>query len=204
MAADAFTGGLTSEAADPMLYMGAQDRFSPVVILRAKAGVDPIPTVRAVIAQLDATLPPPRVADIESAMARSIAGPRFTMTLLVAFTALALLLAAVGLYGVMAFSVAQRTREIGIRIALGATRRTVAKSILWQGTAMALFGGAIGLVGARWGTKLLEHMLYGVDETDAMSFVLGGAVLVATAMVACIVPMRRAVSVDPLTAIRSD
>ena len=204
VAADAFTGGLTSEAADPMLYMGTQDRFSPVLILRAKAGVDPIPTVRAVIAQLDATLPPPRVADIESAMARSIAGPRFTMTLLVAFTALALLLAAVGLYGVMAFSVAQRTREIGIRIALGATRRTVAKSILWQGTVMALLGGAIGLVGARWGTKLLEHMLYGVDETDVMSFALGGAVLVATAMVACIVPMRRAVSVDPLTAIRSD
>jgi predicted permease len=204
VAADAFTGGLTSEAADPMLYMGTQDRFSPVVIVRAKPGVDPIPTVRSIITQLDATLPPPRVADVESAMARSIAGPRFTMTLLVAFTGLALLLAAVGLYGVMAFSVAQRTREIGIRIALGATRRTVAKSILWQGTAMALLGGAVGLIGARWGTKLLEHMLYGVQQTDVMSFVLGGVVLVATAMVACIVPMRRAIAVDPLTAIRSD
>ena len=204
VAADAFTGGLTSEAADPMLYMGTQDRFSPVLIVRAKPGLDPIPTVRSIVTQLDATLPPPRVADVESAMARSIAGPRFTMTLLVAFTGLALLLAAVGLYGVMAFSVAQRTREIGIRIALGATRRTVAKSILWQGTAMALLGGAVGLVGARWGTKLLEHMLYGVQQTDVMSFVLGGVVLVATAMVACIVPMRRAIAVDPLTAIRSD
>jgi len=204
VAADAFTGGLTSEAADPMLYMGTQDRFSSVVILRAKPGTDPIPTVRSIITQLDATLPPPRVADVESAMARSIAGPRFTMTLLVAFTGLALLLAAVGLYGVMAFSVAQRTREIGIRIALGATRRTVAKSILWQGTVMALFGGAIGLVVARWGTKLLEHMLYGVEQTDVMSFALGGVVLVVTAMVACIVPMRRAIAVDPLTAIRSD
>jgi predicted permease len=204
VAADAFTGGLTSEAADPMLYMGTQDRFSPVVILRAAPGSDPIPTVRSIITQLDATLAPPRVSDIESAMARSIAGPRFTMTLLVVFTGLALLLAAVGLYGVMAFSVAQRTREIGIRIALGATRRTVARSILWQGTAMALLGGAVGLIGARWGTKLLEHMLYGVEKTDAMSFVLGGVVLVATAMVACIVPMRRAIAVDPLTAIRSD
>ena len=204
VAADAFTGGLTSEAADPMLYMGTQDRFSPVVIIRAKAGTDPLPTVRSIITQIDATLPPPRVADIESAMARSIAGPRFTMTLLVVFTGLALLLAAVGLYGVMTFSVAQRTREIGIRIALGATRRTVARSILWQGTALALLGGAIGLIGARWGTRLLEHMLYGVQQNDVMSFVLGGVVLVATAMVACIVPMRRAIAVDPLTAIRSD
>jgi putative ABC transport system permease protein len=204
VAADAFTGGLTSEAAAPMLYRGDQEGFSPVVIVRAASGKDPIPAVRSIVSQLDATLPPPRIADIETAMARSIAGPRFTMILLVAFTGLALVLAAVGLYGVMAFSVAQRTREIGIRIALGATRRHVARSILWQGTTLALLGGAIGLIGARWGTKLLEHMIYGIDRTDATSFVLGGLLLVGTAIVACIVPMRRATAVDPLTAIRSD
>jgi putative ABC transport system permease protein len=204
VAADAFTGGLTSEAAAPTLYMASRKRFQAVLILRAAPGRNPIPTVNAIVAQLDPTLPPPKISNIETAMARSIAGPRFTMVLLVAFTVLALVLAAVGLYGVMAYSVAQRTREIGIRIALGATRRDVARAILWQGTALALVGAVVGLFGARWGSKLLEHMLYGVSRSDAASFALGGLVLVGTAMLACIVPMRRAVSVDPLVAIRAD
>jgi len=201
---DAFTGGLTSEAADPMLYMVNRDLFQPVLIARVKAGFDPVPTIRAIVSQLDPMLPPVTVSNLDDAMRRSIAGPRFTMMLLVSFTVLALVLAAVGLYGVMAYSVAQRTREIGIRIALGATRRDVARSVMWQGTALALLGAGIGLFGARWGSRLLEHMLYGVARSDAASFALGAAVLVGTAALACIVPMRRAVAVDPLVAIRAD
>ena len=202
--ADAFTGGLTSEAAAPTLYMAGRDRFQPVLITRFKAGFDPVPTIRAIVTQLDPLLPPATVTELDDAMERSIAGPRFTMMLLVVFTVLALVLAAVGLYGVMAYSVAQRTREIGIRIALGATRRDVARSVMWQGTALALFGAGIGLFGARWGSKLLEHMLYGVSRSDAMSFAIGALLLVGTAVLACIVPMRRAVAVDPLVAIRAD
>ena len=137
-------------------------------------------------------------------MTRSMAGPRFTMALLVAFTVLALVLAAVGLYGVMAYAVAQQTREIGIRIALGATRSSIAKSVLSRGVVMALVGALVGTVGARWGTKLLENMLYGVTRTDGLSFAIGVAVLILTAVVACVVPMRRAVSVDPLVSIRAD
>jgi putative ABC transport system permease protein len=137
-------------------------------------------------------------------MMRSVAGPRFTMALLVVFTLLALVLAAVGLYGVMAYAVAQQTREIGIRIALGATRASIAKSVLSRGVVMAVAGAVVGTLGARWGTKLLESMLYGVARTDAASFVIGVTVLIATALVACLVPMRRAVSVDPLISIRAD
>ena len=201
---NAFTGGLTTEAAAPTLYLPAGDLHEPSLILRVSGDADPIPMVRSIIAQLDPLLPPASIRNVDDAMRRSIAGPRFTMTLLVAFTVLALVLAAVGLYGVMAYSVAQRTREIGIRIALGATRRDVARSILRQGTALAVVGAAIGLVGARWGSKLLEHMLYGVGRSDVASFAIGAAVLVATALVACIVPMRRAIAVDPLVAIRAD
>jgi putative ABC transport system permease protein len=203
---DAFTGGLTAEAGAPTLYMPSRSHHKPVIILRAAAGRDPIPAIRGIINQLDPMLPAPTatVSNVEEAMARSIARPRFTMVLLVSFTLLALVLAAVGLYGVMAYSVAQRTRDIGIRIALGATRRDVARSVLRQGSVLAIVGAAVGLLGARWGSKLLEHSLYGVDRSDVASFALGAIVLVATAVLACIVPMRRAVAVDPLVAIRAD
>jgi ABC-type antimicrobial peptide transport system permease subunit len=103
-------------------------------------------------------------------MQRSIAGPRFTMTLLVIFTGLALVLAAVGLYGVMAYAVAQQTREIGIRIALGATRSAIASSVLRRGVLMAATGALVGALAARWASKLLESMLYGVGRTDPASF----------------------------------
>jgi predicted permease len=204
VAADALTGGLTGDASRPMLYTPAMELYRPALMLRAAPGTDPIPAVRALIRQADAALPPPNVTNVEDAMARSVAGPRFTMALLVAFTLLALLLAAVGLYGVMAYAVAQQTREIGIRIALGATRSAIARSVLSRGVVMAAVGALVGTVGARWGSKLLEHMLYGVTRTDAPSFAIGVAVLVVTAVVACLVPMRRAVSVDPLVSIRAD
>jgi putative ABC transport system permease protein len=202
--ADAYTGGLMSEAGAPTLYLTGRELFQPVLILRTAPGTDPIPTVRSIVAQRDPLLAPATITNIGDAMERSIAGPRFTMMLLVSFTVLAVVLAAVGLYGVMAYSVAQRTREIGIRIALGATRRDVARSVMWQGTVLALIGAGIGIFGARWGSKLLEHMLYGVGRTDAASFALGALVLVGTAVLACVVPVRRAVAVDPLVAMRAD
>ena len=124
---DAFTGGLTAEAGTPMVYVKSTDLFEPVVIIRAAAGADPIPGIRSFITQADPALAPPTISNVENAMQRSVAGPRFTMVLLVAFTVLALVLAAIGLYGVMAFSVAQQTREIVIRIALGATQTGIAR-----------------------------------------------------------------------------
>jgi predicted permease len=202
--ADAFTSGLTSDATRPIIYMASTDLFRPAVMVRAAPNADPMPAIRSLIAQADPRLASPNVTNIESAMRRSIARPRFTMTLLVTFTGLALVLAAVGLYGVMAYAVAQQTREIGIRIALGATRSAIASSVLRRGVLMASAGALVGVLGARWASKLLESMLYGVGRTDPLSFVVGVLVLLTTAALACLVPVRRAVAVDPLISIRAD
>lgn len=204
VAADALTSGLTGDATRPLLYTPAMDLFQPALLVRAVPGADPLPAIRALVSRADGALPPPNVTNVEDAMARTVAGPRFTMTLLVAFTLLALVLAAVGLYGVMAYTVAQETREIGIRIALGATRSTIAKAVLRRGVVLAVVGALVGVFGARAASRLLEHLLYGVTRTDAVSFTIGVLVLILTAVVACLVPMRRAVSIDPLMAIRAD
>jgi len=201
---NALTSGLMDEASRPMMYLATTDSYEPSVLVRVAPGGDPIPSLRTMVAQADPRLPSPNVTNVESVMQRSIARPRFTMTLLVAFTGLALVLAAVGLYGVMAYAVAQQTREIGIRIALGATRSAIASSVLRRGVLMAAAGALVGVIGARWASKLLESMLYGVGRTDPLSFAIGVAVLLATALAACLVPVRRAVAVDPLISIRAD
>ena len=201
---NALTSGLMGDANQPMMYLAATDSYEPAVLVRVAPAADPIPSLRTLVAQADPRLPSPNVTNVESVMQRSIARPRFTMTLLVTFTGLALVLAAVGLYGVMAYAVAQQTREIGIRIALGATRSAIASSVLRRGVLMAVGGALVGALAARWASKLLESMLYGVGRTDSLSFVIGVAVLLATALAACLVPVRRAVAVDPLTSIRAD
>jgi predicted permease len=201
---DALTSGLMGDASRPMMYLPSTDSSMPAVLIRVAPNADPIPSLRALVAQADPRLPSVSVTNVESLMQRSIARPRFTMTLLVTFTVLALVLAAVGLYGVMAYAVAQQTREIGIRIALGATRSTIASSVLRRGVLMAAAGAVVGAVGARWASKLLESMLYGVGRTDPLSFAIGVAVLLTTALAACLIPVRRAVAVDPLISIRAD
>jgi putative ABC transport system permease protein len=201
---NALTSGLMGDASRPMMYLPSTDSNQPAVLVRVAPNADPIPSLRTLVAQADPRLPSATVIDIENVMQRSIARPRFTMTLLVTFTALALVLAAVGLYGVMAYAVAQQTREIGIRIALGATRSTIASSVLRRGVLMAAAGAVVGAVGARWASKLLESMLYGVGRTDPLSFAIGVAVLLTTALAACLIPVRRAVTVDPLISIRAD
>jgi putative ABC transport system permease protein len=204
VAADARTGGLTAESSEPMLYMPMRNGLNSSLIVRTTPGTQPLSTLRALAAQIDPSLPPASVTSIADAMTASIAGQRFTMFLLATFTVLALVLAAVGLYGVMAYGVAQRTREIGIRMALGASRSDVARSVVWQGLALTLAGAAIGLVAALWATKLVAKMLYGVAPTDAVSFIVGALVLLGAAVLACIVPVRRAVSVAPSIAMRAE
>jgi putative ABC transport system permease protein len=174
------------------------------VIVRTTPGVDALPALRSLVASLDPRLPPPTLTNIEQAMADSAERPRFTMMLLVTFTIVALVLAAVGLYGVMTYTVAQRTREIGIRIALGATRRRIARAVVSQGVLLAATGVLIGLAGAWWATKLLTKMLYGIAPTDPLSFSIGAALLLATAVLACVVPTRRAIRVDPVIAMRAE
>jgi putative ABC transport system permease protein len=198
------------------LNMGRTDRDAPMMytpgtayrdVIIARLSGDAAAAVTAMSKlprELDAGLALPSVQNIEDAMRRSIARPRFTMLLLVVFAGIAVGLAAVGLYGVLSYQVAQRTREIGIRVALGATRGAVARSVMLQGVGLAAIGAAIGLVGARGGVKIVSSMLYGVQPTDAVSFVLSALALTAIAALACLVPMRRALAVDPLIAMRAD
>ena len=204
VAADAQMGGLTTEASAPMLYAPVSYDSHPLLLVRAAPGAARLAALRELVQTTDRYLAPPDVVDVEMWMQSSIAGPRFTMLLLTVFTALALVLAEVGLYGVLAYAVAQRTREIGIRIALGATRRNIARLVLLEGALLAATGIVIGLVGAHWATRLIQKMLYGVEQSDPISFATGTLLLLVIALLACIVPTRRAVAVDPAVSMRAD
>jgi predicted permease len=139
---------------------------------------------------------------MESVISDSIAAQRFAMILLGAFAALALGLASLGIYGVIAYMVGQRTQEIGVRMALGAQQKDVLRLVLWQGTRLALLGVAIGLGAAVALTRLMARLLYGISATDPVTFVGLATVLTAIAIAACWIPARRAMLVDPVVALR--
>jgi len=200
---DVSAGGPMSDASVPMLYFAASNHQQKAFLVRTNGVAKPLTSLRALVAAVDPRL----MVEIESARqtaAAAIAEPRFVMALLAVFTALALMLAAVGLYGVMAYSVAQRTREIGIRIALGSPRGRIGRLVVQRGLALAVVGAAIGLGVSAWGTKLIASSLFGITRSDPASFVAGAVVLIAVALAACVIPTRRALAVDPVTAIRAD
>jgi len=141
---------------------------------------------------------------LESDASQNVAAPRFRTLLFGIFAALALGLAMAGVYGVMAYAVGQRTNEIGLRIALGASAGSVLQLILRQGMVLAAFGLALGLAGAVAGTRLLTSMLFQVRPNDSMVYLAVAALLGAVTVVACYFPARRASRIDPLTALRQD
>jgi putative ABC transport system permease protein len=142
------------------------------------------------------------VQTMESLISDSLAARRFAMILLGAFAVLALVLASVGIYGVIAYIVGQRTHEIGIRMALGAQRNHVLRLVVWQGTRLALMGVSIGIAGALALTRLMAKLLYGVSATDPLTFAALALILTAVAIAACWLPARRAMRVDPVVALR--
>ena len=144
----------------------------------------------------------PTITNLEQQIEQTAAAPRFTMIVLVTFAALAVVLAATGLYGVIAYTVAQRTREIGVRIALGATRTAIARLVVGNGLRLAVAGVVLGLAGAAAATRIIEHLLYGVSRFDPLSFSVGALLLLVVSAIACLVPMLRATSVDPIVAVR--
>jgi len=205
VAADVSVSGPGSSSSAPILYEPLRDAQSGgALMIRTRGAADVVTPVRALIHSIDPQMAMPTIESAEHTVSGSIAGPRFTMLLLTVFTLVALLLAAIGLYGVMAYAVAQRTREIGIRIALGASQRSIARSVIARGVVLAVVGAVVGLGGAYWGTRLLKDMLYGVAALDVASFATGATVLILAAIAACVVPTRRALAVDPITAIRAD
>jgi putative ABC transport system permease protein len=204
VAAESATGGpVSGDATTPILYTPAADSDAAALVVRTTGSADVLQPVQALARSIDASVPV-KVRSVATGVAESIAEPRFVMMLLTLFTILALVLAAIGLYGVMAYAVSQRTREIGIRVALGATRMRIARMVVVGGVLLAIAGSVAGMAIARWGTRVIQSQLYGVSRSDVMSFVIGAAVLMVAALVACIVPTRRALAVDPMTAIRAD
>jgi ABC-type antimicrobial peptide transport system permease subunit len=139
---------------------------------------------------------------MDQVVARSLATHRFSMSLLGAFAGLAMILAAVGIYGVISYIVGQRTQEIGLRMALGAQKLDVLQLILGQGARLVLIGIAIGIVGAVALTRVMASQLFMISSTDPLTFMAVSVVLVLVALLACYIPARRAAKVDPIVALR--
>ena len=160
--------------------------------------------LRRAVHDLDPTLAAGAIHAVPELIARSTAGPRIRTLLATTFAALAALLAVVGIYGVMAFAVSERRREIGVRLALGARGGSVLAAVLREGAVLAAIGVALGLAGAFAATRLLESALFGISPLDPATYAATAALLAAAVVVACWVPARRAARVDPLVALRED
>jgi putative ABC transport system permease protein len=173
------------------------------VVLRTRAAPESVLAgVREVVHGLDRDLPIAKLTTLAGLMDNSLAAPRFSMLLLGAFGTLGLLLAFLGMYGVISYGVAQRTREIGIRMALGARPGAVLGLVLAQGARLAGIGIVAGLVMARSASGLMAHLLYGVRPTDTRTFALFSLLVAAVELLACYLPARRATRIDPTTALR--
>jgi putative ABC transport system permease protein len=152
--------------------------------------------------RVDSSLPLIKMCLMEQLVARSLASDRFNLMLLGLFALIGLALAAVGIYGVISYSAAQRTHEIGIRLALGARKGDILKLVVGKGAVLALVGVGIGLAGALALTRVMENFLFGVSTTDPLTFARVAVLLIIVALLACYVPARRATKVDPLIALR--
>ena len=194
-----------SEAPQPFLYLPLLQDYRSNMILVARTPTEPqqvSKSVRAVVAALDPGIPIFDVKTLEEHVGVSLYLQRMAATLLSIFGLLALSLAAIGLYGVMAYSVSQRTRELGIRVSVGAERHDIFKLILGQGLAMSVVGLLAGLVAALAVTRLTANLLYGVSATDPVTFIVIALLLLCVTLLACYFPARRATKVDPIIALR--
>lgn len=195
------------EPPEAFMYFAQAQHWRGGMVLHVKHAGDPalvISRLRAEIAALDADLPVADVQTMTSHLGLTLLPARLTGAVLGIFGILGLLLAAVGMYGVMSYSVAQRTREIGIRMAIGAARGEVVQMVMRQGLALVVIGGAIGLAGAFGAAQLIKGMLYGASGLDPLTFVAVPLVLLGVAALAIWIPARRAAATDPVRAIRAE
>ncbi len=191
----------------PTIYLPFDQRPVVFASLVARTARDPealIPTVRGAIREVDPQLPIYQLTTLENLLSDSVATPRFRTALLGGLALLALILAGMGIYSVMAYDVGRRTREIGIRMAMGARGRDVMREVLRQAGAVTAIGLAFGLAGAVAATRIVSGFLFGVEPLDAMVFTAVPIFLAAVATSAAFVPARRATRVDPMRALRQE
>jgi ABC-type antimicrobial peptide transport system permease subunit len=193
------------EQPQPFIYQAMRQAYTPAVGLLVRTSGDAsqlASSTRALIKELDPRLSILQLRTLGEQVELQLAPNRVVVILLMVFGALALLLAAIGLYGVASYSVTQRTREIGIRMALGATRTTVMKLVLLQGLVLVTVGVILGVALAALLAQSIRGLLVGVQPTDPVTFVFTAAVLIGIAVLASYFPARRAMRIDPLVALR--
>jgi predicted permease len=191
---------------DPEVYFAySQMTFAPESTLVVRTTVEPSmlgDSVRTAVRDANRDAPVYRLKTMLQVMSDSIAQRRFNTILMSSFAAVALVLASIGLYGVISYSFAQRTQEIGIRMALGAQAGNVLRMVLWYGLKLAVIGVSVGILASLALTRVLASLLYGVSTTDPATFVGGSLFLTFIAVVACYLPARRATRIDPMVALR--
>jgi putative ABC transport system permease protein len=193
--------GLASRPEYAMYFCGSNSEMQ-LVVKTASSPLSLARPVRNVVAKLDKAVPVSDVMTMQQRLSASLVRRRFSMVLLSVFALLALALAAVGISGVISYSVVRRTHEIGIRMALGAQKSDILRMVAGQGLKLALIGVAVGIAGALAVTPFLASLLYGVKPTDPLTFVAVSLILIAVALLACYIPARRAAKVDPMVALR--
>jgi putative ABC transport system permease protein len=190
----------------PQMYLSyKQEGFFAPRHLVVRTNVDPLSlatTVRKTVWEIDKDQPVSNTSTMEDVLSESIARQRFSMLLLAIFAAVALVLAAVGIYGVMSYSVAQRTHELGIRMALGAQRRDLLKLAIGAGLKLVLIGVVLGLSASFVLTRVMSSLLFGVSATDPLTYTSISILMISVALLASYIPARRAARVDPLIALR--
>lgn len=210
VAGDVRTGG-PEFPVDPTMhfsYLQVPDADIPLVegsmrlVVRSPSAQSLAPTIRKQVGAINRGVPVYDVRTMSEIVSESYARPRFNMALLVIFAAVALFMAAAGIYGVLSYSVAQRTHEIGIRLAIGAQKADVLKLVVGQGFRFTLIGLGIGIVGAFLLTRFLSSLLYAVKPSDPLTFIAVSLIVVVIALLACYIPARRATKVDPMVALR--
>jgi putative ABC transport system permease protein len=189
-------------------YLQVPDADIPVVegsmrlVVRSASPLSLVGGIRKQVTAINGGVPVYDVRTMSEIVSGSLARPRFDMALLAIFAIVALVMAAAGIYGVLSYSVAQRTHEVGIRMALGAEKREILRMVVGQGLKLALIGVAIGTAGALALTRFLSSLLYGVKPTDPLTFIAVSLILIAVSLLACYIPARRASKVDPMDALR--
>ena len=202
---DALEYGLDHKVGDEVYTPAAQSGFGPYIVIRT--ATDPLQVKSAVLSALhsiDPQLATDQVDSVERLQHESLASPRVTATLLGMFALLALAISTSGIAGIMALSVGQRTREIGIRMAIGQSISSVIGMVMWRGLALAIAGTLVGLIGSLAFGRLLASLLYQTSPDDALTFALISAIFVLVTALTCYIPSRRVARIDPLAVLRQE